>query len=137
MTKQFAFEQPGGNGGTVEFYECPLLAPAVIVNGARNQLLSRTGIAQQQDGRIAQRDRFYQLQNVFQWGTRPNDLVKTHFAANLFFQIQLFLSQFVFKLRDLAVGERVFNRNGNLPRDYSEILSVIRAERVFLPPAKT
>src|SRR6266853_1270922 len=136
VTKQFAFEQPGGNGGAVEFDECPLLAPAMIVNGARNQLLPRTGIAQQQDGRIAQRDRFYQLQNVFQWGTRPDDLVKTHFAANLFFQIQLFLRKLVLESGDLAVGKRVFHCNGDLPSDHGEKLSVVGAKRVSLPPAE-
>ncbi len=87
MTKQFAFEQPGRNSRTIEFHECTLLAPAVIVNGPRNQFLSRTGVAQQKHGRIAGRDRFYQFENVLQGRTCPDNLLKVHLAADLFFQI--------------------------------------------------
>ncbi len=74
---------------------------------------------------------------MLQGGTRPDDLLKVHLAANLFFEIQLFLRKLVLESGDLAVGKRVFNCNGDLPRDHGEKLTVVGAERVFLPPAET
>src|SRR4029077_17364537 len=117
--KQFAFEQTSWNSRTVEFHECSLLAPAVIVNGARNQLFPRTCVAQEQHGRIARSNRFYEFEDVLQGGTRSNDLLKVHLAANLLFQIQLFLSEFVFEFGDLAISKRVFNCDGDLSCDLS------------------
>jgi|GEM_PF-6139309 len=45
MAKKFAFEQPGGNGGTVELYKGSIPARTVTVNGARNELFAGTGLA--------------------------------------------------------------------------------------------
>src|ERR1043166_4587520 len=46
VPEQFAFQQSGGNGRTIEFYKSPLLAPAMVVNGTRDELLAGSRFAQ-------------------------------------------------------------------------------------------
>jgi len=55
MAKEFAFEETGGNGGTVDLYKRPILAVAPVVNCARHEFLSCAGFAQKQDCRAAPR----------------------------------------------------------------------------------
>src|SRR5258708_19871873 len=74
MSKQFAFEQTGRNGGTVEFDKCAVLTLAVVVNSARHQLLARPRVAQQQHGRIPPSARLHPPQNLLQAWTAPDDV---------------------------------------------------------------
>lgn len=45
MAKQFTLEQPGRDGCTVQFNERSSLAGTVTVNGARDELFARAGLA--------------------------------------------------------------------------------------------
>src|SRR5216684_3882591 len=137
MSKQFAFEQTGRNGSTVEFDKRAVLTLAVVVNSARHQLLARPRVAQQQHGRIAGCDRLHQFQNLLQGWTVSNNVIKIQLAANLFFEIELFLCQFVFEFRDLAVGERIFNGQRDLACYLRKKFRIVLAEGIFFLPAKT
>src|SRR5260221_680010 len=137
MSKQFAFEQTGRDGGTVEFDKCAVLTLAVVVNSARHQLLARPRVAQQQHGRIARCDRLHQSQNLLQGWTAPDNVIKIQLAANLFFEIQLFLGKFVFEFRDLAVGEGIFDGDCDLACYLAKELRIVLAERVIFLPRKT
>src|SRR5882724_3313450 len=137
MSEQFAFEQTGWNSSAVEFDKRSVLAPAVVVNSTGDQLLSRTRIAQQQHGRIACCYCLHQFQDVLQRWTASNDLLKVQLAANLFFEIYLFLGKLVFEFRDLAVGERIFDSDCDLPCYLGKELRIVFAERVIFLPRKT
>src|ERR1700692_3092889 len=137
MPKQFAFEQTGRNGSAIEFDKGAVLTPAVVVNSAGDQLLSRTRIAPQQHSRIAGCDRLHQFQNLLQGWAASNDVLKIELAANLFFEIQFFLGKFVFEFRDLAVGKGIFNGDCDLTCYLSKKIRIVLAERVFFLPSET
>src|SRR5258707_9268799 len=137
MPKQFAFEQARRNGSAVEFDKGAVLTPAVVVNSAGDQLLSRTRIAQQQHSRIAGCDRLHQFQNLLQGWAVSNDVLKIQFAANLLFEIQLFLGKFIFQFRDLTVGKGIFNGDCDLACYLSKKIRIVFAERVFFLPSET
>ena len=69
--------------------------------------------------------------------TASDDLLKVELAANLLFEIYLFLSKFVLEFRDLAVGQRIFNGDRDLASYLSKELSIVLAERVLSSPRKT
>src|SRR3984957_5859429 len=43
-----------------------------------------------------------------------NDVLEVHLAADFFFEVELFLGELVFELRNLVIYHRVLNRNGDL-----------------------
>ena len=65
-------------------------------------------------------------------GALADDSFKVHFAAQLVLEIELFLRQPVFQLRNFAIRQRVFHANGNLIRHLGEESYVIIVECVFL-----
>ena len=85
MSKKLTFQQARGYGGTVEFDEGPILAPAALMDGPRNQFLSRASFAEQQYRRIAGRHGFYQAQNIVKSRTLSNNPFEVHLAADLIF----------------------------------------------------
>src|SRR5207245_5624402 len=120
VAEQLAFEQARRNRRAVQLDECPLLAPAAVVDGPGNKLFSRAGFAEQQDCRVVGRDCLDQLQDVLERRARPYDLLEVHLAAYLFFQIELFLRKFVLQFRNLTVGKVVFDGNCDLAGGLSE-----------------
>ena len=73
MPKEFAFEQPGGDGGAVEFDEWPIPARTVAVNGARDEFFARAGLAEQEHRGISPGDGFDELQHAAKTRTSAND----------------------------------------------------------------
>src|SRR5439155_21692564 len=96
-----------------------------------NKLFSRAGFAKEQDCRVVGRDRLDQLQDVLERRARPYDLLEVHLAAYLFFQIELFLREFVLEFGDLAVGEGVFDGNRDLASGLAEEVDVFGREGPF------
>src|SRR4029077_18863458 len=133
MSKQLALKQSGWNRSTVEFYECPLLAPAAFVDGARNQLLPRAGFAEKKYGRVTGSHGFDQIQDMAQSRTLPHNSFEIHLAADFVFQIQLFLRQLVFEISDLAVRQRVLHTDRHLLCHLGEELRLLRVESIFFP----
>ena len=88
-----------------------------VVNGTGDQLLACTCLPQQQDCRVAGRDRLKQFQNKFEPRAVYDDVLKFHLAAAFFFEIELLLGELVLELRDLVVCQSVFNGDGNLDLD--------------------
>jgi len=65
VPKQFALQQARGDCGTIKFHKGTVLTSAAVVNCARNELLARSGLAQQQNRGIARSDGVHKLQNMF------------------------------------------------------------------------
>jgi hypothetical protein len=93
-----------GNGGAVEFDQCPIFAPATVVESTSNQFFSRAGLSQQQYSWIAHRHGFDQLKHLPQSRALPYDSFKVCLAANLSFKVELLLRESVLQLCDFTIG---------------------------------
>src|ERR1700678_2374676 len=136
MSKQFALEQTGGDGGTVELDKGTLFATAMIMKSASDQLFSRAGLAQQEDRRIAGRDFLDQFQNALQCRTVPMDLLEIDLAANLFFEIYILPGDLLFEFGDFTIGKRILDRDRYLARCLTKKIGVIFAKEVFVSAGK-
>jgi hypothetical protein len=74
VSEQLALEQARGDGGAVDLDEGPVAAPAGIVDGAGSQLLSRAGLAQEEDRRVSGRHDLDLLEDVSERGAVPDDV---------------------------------------------------------------
>src|SRR5580692_81734 len=84
VPKQFALEQPGRDGGTVEFGKWSIPARTVIVNGAGDKLFARAGLAKQEHSRISPRHGFDHLQHAAKARTSSNDPFETGLRVQWF-----------------------------------------------------
>ena len=117
MAEQFAFEQPGRNGGAVELDEGALAALTEAVNGARQQFLAGSRFSLDEHCGIGGRDRLNLHEHLPQPHAFAYDVVISVFQIDLGFEILLLLVQLVAKLGDAAEchcivdGHRHLNRN--------------------------
>src|SRR5258708_23512467 len=101
---------------------------AAVMNCASDWLLSGSGFAKQQNCRIALGNRFDHLQNVLQHSAIPDNLLKTPLAADLFFEIELFLGKLVFQFGDFTLCQGIFDCEGDLYRSSAQEIDIIRCE---------
>src|SRR5206468_8766678 len=66
--------------------------------------------------------------DLAQGRTLPDNLCEVHLRADFFFQIELFLREFVLELGDLTVGKGVFDGNCDLARGMAEEIDVFGRE---------
>src|SRR5262245_16912545 len=97
---------------------------------ARDQLLSRSSLAENQDSRVGRSNSLYILKRSLESRAGPNNLLEVVFGANLFLKIELFFLQSVFKRVDLAISQRIFNRNRHLLAHRGEQLGILLGERI-------
>ena len=128
ISKQFAFEQTGRNGGAVQLHEGALFAAASVVNGAGDQLLPRARLPEQEDSGISGSDSFHKFQNVLQCWAGPDDVLKVHLATDFFFEIEFFLRELVFQFGNFVICHRIFDLNGDVPRSQGEKFDIVSCE---------
>src|SRR4029077_8700197 len=116
MSKEFTLEKSGRNRGAVEFYKGPLLTPAALVDGARNQFLSCAGFTEQQYRRVCGSHGLDEIQPPAESRTLSHNSFEVHLATDFVLQIQLFLSQLVLQFGDLAIDQGIFDGDCHLPR---------------------
>src|SRR5437867_2696143 len=66
------------------------------------------------------RNRFDQLQDTSERVAVPHDLLEIQVSADFLFKIELFLRQFLFEFRNLAVSQAILNGDGYLARRLPE-----------------
>src|SRR5229473_4960624 len=136
VSEQLAFEQACRNGRAVELHE-GLRAPwAQIMNGTRDQFLSRACLPVNQHRRIRRRNGSHVFEDFAQRSAISDDLGKIHFRADFIFQIQLFFGELLFKLPNLAVGKRILDGESNLVRNLAEETDISLTERIVSEPAE-
>src|SRR5437667_3741765 len=59
MAKELAFEQAGGDGGTIKFDKRSFSTPAAIMNGPCYQFFTSSRFSEKQDGRTTGSNRFH------------------------------------------------------------------------------
>jgi hypothetical protein len=82
VTKKLAFDQADRNCSTVDFYQCPALSPASIMNGARNQFFPGARFSQKQHTRIGSCHHFDLLQDLPQSRTLSYNSGKTGYRID-------------------------------------------------------
>jgi len=108
VPKQFALQQARGDCGTIKFHKGTVLTSAAVVNCARNELLARSGLAQQQNRGIARATVSTKSEYALV-GAFPNDPLEAAVAANFLFQVEFFLCELVLEFRNFVVSQCVFN----------------------------
>src|SRR5690242_12181506 len=76
VPKEFTLQQPGGDGGTVQFDERTCTARAEFMNRARDQLFTSPGLTVNQHGRARWSNCLYLTQNATERLAPTNDPVE-------------------------------------------------------------
>ena len=79
------------------------------MHGTGDQLFSCSCLAINQHGGIGGRDRFDLFESPAQLFALSDDLLEVKFTANFRFEIDVFLRELIFKLRNLPICESVFD----------------------------
>src|SRR5260370_34896590 len=106
------------------------------MDGASDQFLTGTCLAANKHGGICRRHCRHKFQDAVQRLALADNLLKISFSMNLVLKVKLFLSEFVRKLRYLAVGQGVFHCNRHLTRNLHEKVDINPEEGSFLKPGK-
>src|SRR5258708_6992745 len=100
---------------------------------ARNQFLTRPGLAVDQHGRIGGRDRFHFPQYAAQSLALAHDLLEFQLAADFVLEVEFFPHKLVLQLRHFAEGQRVFDGDSYLARDLAEETKIALRKGVLTP----
>ena len=133
VSKEFALQQAGWDGGTVQFYERLGTTLAEFVNRAGDQLLAGAGFAVNEDGRVGGGHSFNLAQHPLQRGARTNDLFEVHLATEFVLKIELLLRQSLTEFRNLAIGQCVVDCDGDLAGELRQEVDVCISECILLP----
>ena len=135
VAEQLALEQSRGDRRAVHFYESRVTAFAQVVDRAGDHFLARARFALNEHSRVGRGDGFHLLQDSHQGFTLPNNLLKIVLGADFVFEIELFLREFGLQLGNLAKGQRVVDRDGDLVGDLSQEVRIVFGESVFVEAA--
>src|SRR6185312_16370727 len=90
VAEELAFEQASRNRRAIQLHERVVTASAQLMDRPRDEFLARSGLAQNQDGRISGRDRLNLAKHATERVAAADDLFELIVAANLVLEIQLF-----------------------------------------------
>ena len=128
VAEELAFEQAGGDSGAVNLHEGSAVPAAEIVDGAGHAFLAGAGFAEEQDGRIGGGDGFHLFEDVAKGGAFTDHFLELVTGAHLVFEDELLLGEAILEILNLAVGERVFEGDGELHSDLAEEFHVCLGE---------
>src|SRR6476661_10583655 len=107
MAKQFAFQQAGRDGRTVELDEGPARARAQVVKSTCDKLLTCARFPTNKHGRTGGCDGLDLLEGSAQGRAPSNNFVEVVFAAGLLLQVRLLFCQLI--LQRLNLPKRRIN----------------------------
>src|SRR5215475_1268552 len=90
VAEHLTFQESGRNCRAVHLHQRVIAAAAEIMKCARDQLLSGSRLAKNQNGRVGGSDGLYILKRPLERRARTNDLFEVVFSANLFLMIKFF-----------------------------------------------
>src|SRR5437762_3795006 len=97
MSEEFGFEKPGGDGGAIDLDESAISARTEVVNGAREEFLAGTGLAEKKNRRAGGSGKFNLPERALQRCAFADNLLEVKLAANFFFQVELLDRELVFQ----------------------------------------
>ena len=133
VPEQFALQQSGGDGRTVDLDEGAITASAEAVNGARQQFLAGSGLALDEYGRVGGCDGLNLLEHLAQTAAFAHDVFKSILEVDFVFEILLFLAKAVAQFRDLAKDHRIPDSHGHLVGDLDEHVGFALGKCTFDP----
>ena len=84
------------------------------MDSTRHEFFPDPGLAINQNGRIGRRHGFHLAQHFLQGSAFADDGIEVHLAADLVFQVELFLCQFVFEIGNLTVRQGILHGDRDL-----------------------
>jgi hypothetical protein len=106
------------------------------MDGAGEQFLAGAGLAQDQNGGIAGRNRLRLVQSLFQDRALANNFLEIESGVDLALQVTLFLGQFVLELSHFTMGAGIIESDGQLTGNLLQKTHILRRESSFLPAAQ-
>ncbi len=141
VAEQLAFEQCLGERGAILGHEHLVLARAIEVQGARDQLLAGSALALDHDRHVAGGDTFQKIEDLLHRGRAPDDLPVARTLAHDRFQPAILDFEF-------GAPARVLERQGGVIGERLDESQIFASERLPLtaavevdgsddPPART
>ena len=130
VPEQLALEQPGRNGGAIQFHERAFAARAQLVDRARHELLARSGFAGDEHRGIGRRHRLDFAQHAGERAASPDDLLELVLAADLVLEVQLLARQLRVQLLDALVRKRIAKGDRDLTGHARQQRELPRRERI-------
>src|SRR5262249_32719238 len=131
-----ALEEARRDGGTVDLDECASAPGASVVDGARDQLLARTRLAEDEDGRVGLRDDLDLLEHVAERAAAADDALERLFSRDLTPRRDLLPCQVVIApLHGLVEGKPVSDRHRDVVPPHVDDGNGSGGERVGLAAA--
>ena len=96
-----------------------------------DQFFSCARLSIDQHGRVGGCNRLDLPKDLAQEFAVADDIFKVKFAANLGFQIVVFLRELIFEFRNMSVGESIFNGDSDLIGDLTEKGKIILGEGIL------
>ena len=117
VSEELAFDQRCRKRRQVQAHERPIAARAEVVDGAREHLFARAGLATNQDRGIGRRHGFDGPQHALERRALADDAAEIVVQPNLGLEVLLLLGEMVLQAHDFLIRQRVFHRNRDLRRD--------------------
>src|SRR6202040_2782935 len=106
VPKELALEKTFRHRAAIQFDQRAFASRALLVDGPRDELLSRAAFPGDQDGSIGRRNELNLLHHLSQAGTSPDDVAEILFGADFIEQISvLSLEPRLFLLHQHPVGD--------------------------------
>src|SRR5438094_2931179 len=117
VAEEFTLEEPRWDSRAIDLDEGSLAAAASVVDGARDQFLSRAGLAEDEHGRVGRRDGLHLLEDVSERAALADDFPERVLGADLALEVDALLGEPFRELGDLPECERVGDRHRHLAGD--------------------
>jgi hypothetical protein len=117
VAEELALDQPGRDRRAVDLRQRPVLARALVVDGAGDQLLAGASLPGDEDGGVGRGDALNSTQHRQQRVAAADHLREVVLVVNLLLQVGVLVLQARLQRRDLLVGRHVLDGQGDLPGD--------------------
>ena len=124
MPKEFALEQVLGNRAAIDFDERAVLARALLMDGAGDELLAGAALSGDEHGRIGGRDELDLLHHLLQAGTAAHDVFRADGFGDFLPKIDILLLEPRLQILDLLEGPRVGDAHRRMVGKHSEPVEV-------------
>src|SRR6266850_2987841 len=123
MPEQLALDQARGDCAAVHLHQRAVAAGAAVVNGAGDQLLAGSGLAEDEHAGIRRRHLLDLAERGAQGRARPDELLERMLAANLLLQIDVLTYESVAQIAHFFVRQAVVQGDGHGAPDLLEQLA--------------
>src|SRR4030043_1802083 len=107
--EQFALKQIARQGSTVDRNQVPILAGAHVVDGGSDQILSRTGLTEDEDRCVHRSDLLCSIENILETITLPENMVELMFPFDLLTEVNILGLELVFQCFDFRKSRPEFD----------------------------